>query len=142
MQLSHIAQVHIAYFTHAAGMILCAIVFRQTERKPCTSYQTYFSFPSPHPFPAHAHHEEKYGWLARLLACADIGAPRVSTSLTLGALAQRGLQLSFRVYVRVHVCLSVCLSATILTLQATRRLVSDTNSCSATRARKITWRFC
>ena len=108
MQLSHIAQVHIAYFTHAAGMILCAIVFRQTERKPCTSYQTYFSFPSPHPFPVHAHHEEKYGLLARLLACADIGAPRVSTSLTLGAHAQRGLQLSFRVYVYMSVCLSVC----------------------------------
>ena len=36
------------------------------ERKPCTSYQTYFSFPSPAPrSPAHAH-EEKYGWLARL----------------------------------------------------------------------------
>ena len=32
------------------------------------------------------------------------------------------------------VCLSVCLSATILGLQATRRLMSDTNSFSATRA--------
>ena len=34
------------------------------------------------------------------------------------------------------VCLSVCLSATVLALQATRRLMSDTNSFSATRARK------
>ena len=41
----------------------------------------------------------------------------------------------------LFVCLSVCLSATILALQATRRLMSDTNSFSATRARKITWRF-
>ena len=32
--------------------------------------------------------------------------------------------------------LSVCLSTTILALQATRRLMSDTNSFSATRARK------
>ena len=42
------------------------------------------------------------------------------------------------------VCLSVCLSVstTILGLQATRRLMSDTNSFSATRARKIMWRFC
>ena len=32
------------------------------ERKPCTSYQTYFSFLSL----AHAH-EETYGWLARLV---------------------------------------------------------------------------
>ena len=39
---------------------------RQTEQKPGTCYQTYFSFPSPAPLPnAHAH-EEKYGWLARL----------------------------------------------------------------------------
>ena len=34
------------------------------------------------------------------------------------------------------VCLSVCLSASILTLQATRRLMSDTSSFSATRAGK------
>ena len=34
----------------------------------------------------------------------------------------------------VSVCLSVCLSMTILALQATRRLMSDTNSFSATRA--------
>ena len=34
------------------------------------------------------------------------------------------------------VCLSVCVSTTILALQATRRLMSDTNSFSATRARK------
>ena len=32
------------------------------------------------------------------------------------------------------VCLSVCVSTTILALQATRRLMSDTNSFSATRA--------
>ena len=35
------------------------------------------------------------------------------------------------------VCLSVCLSATILALQATRRLMSDTNRFSATRAGKF-----
>ena len=40
----------------------------------------------------------------------------------------------------LSVCLSVCVSTTILGLQATRRLMSDTNS--ATRARKLTWRFC
>ena len=40
------------------------------------------------------------------------------------------------------VCLSVCLSTTILALQAMRRLMSDTNSFSATRAWKIMWRFC
>ena len=40
------------------------------------------------------------------------------------------------------VCLSVCLSTTILGLQATRRLMSDTNIFSATRARKLNWRFC
>ena len=40
------------------------------------------------------------------------------------------------------VCLSVCLSTTILTLQATRRLMNDTNSFSAIRARKRIWRFC
>ena len=34
----------------------------------------------------------------------------------------------------LSVCLFVCLSTTILTLQATRRLMSDTNSFSATRA--------
>ena len=39
------------------------------------------------------------------------------------------------------VCLFVCLSETILALQATRRLMSDTNSFSATRARKLMWRF-
>ena len=36
----------------------------------------------------------------------------------------------------LSVCLSVCVSTTILALQATRRLMSDTNSFSATRARK------
>ena len=51
---------------------------------------------------------------------------------TLGAHAQRGLQYSFC----VCVCVSVCVSTTILGLQATRRLMSDTNSFSATRARK------
>ena len=34
----------------------------------------------------------------------------------------------------LSVCLFVCLSATILALQATRRLMSDTNSFSATSA--------
>ena len=38
-------------------------------------------------------------------------------------------------------CLFVCLSATILALQATRRLMSDTNRFSATRAGKRMWRF-
>ena len=41
----------------------------------------------------------------------------------------------------LFVCLFVCLSATILVLQATRRLMDDTNSFSATRARKRMWRF-
>ena len=40
------------------------------------------------------------------------------------------------------VCVCVCVSTTILGLQATMRLMSDTNSFSATRARKIMWRFC
>ena len=42
------------------------------------------------------------------------------------------------------VCVSacVCVSTTILGLQATRRLMSDTNRFSATRAGKIMWRFC
>ena len=40
------------------------------------------------------------------------------------------------------VCLSVCLSTTILGLQATRRLLSDTNIFSATRVSTIMWRFC
>ena len=40
------------------------------------------------------------------------------------------------------VCLSVGLSTTILTLQATRRLMNDTNRFSAIRARKRIWRFC
>ena len=42
----------------------------------------------------------------------------------------------------VSVCLCVCVSTTILGLQATRRLMSDTNRFSATRAGKIMWRFC
>ena len=42
----------------------------------------------------------------------------------------------------VCVCVCVCVSTTILGLQATRRLMSDTNSFSATRARKTTWRIC
>ena len=42
----------------------------------------------------------------------------------------------------LSVCVSVCLSTTILTLQATRQLMSDTKSFSATRARKVMWRFC
>ena len=40
------------------------------------------------------------------------------------------------------VCVSVCVSTTILALQATRRLMSDTSSFSATRVGKIMWRFC
>ena len=40
----------------------------------------------------------------------------------------------------VRVC--VCVSTTILALQATRQLMRDTNSFIATRARKLTWRFC
>ena len=43
--------------------------------------------------------------------------------------------------VRQSVRLSVC-AHSILGLQATRRLMSDTNSFSATRERKIMWRFC
>ena len=39
----------------------------------------------------------------------------------------------------LFVCLSVCLSATILALQSMKRLMSDTNSFSATRARKFMW---
>ena len=42
----------------------------------------------------------------------------------------------------VVLCVCVCVSTTILGLQATRRLMSDTNSFSATRARKIMWQFC
>ena len=38
------------------------------------------------------------------------------------------------VVLRVCVCVCVCVSTTILGLQATRRLMSDTNSFSATRA--------
>ena len=41
----------------------------------------------------------------------------------------------------LSVRLSVC-AHSILGLQATRRLMSDTNSFSATRERKIMWRFC
>ena len=44
-------------------------------------------------------------------------------------------------YCSCPVCLSVCVSTTILGLQATRRFMSDTNSFSATRARKLMWRF-
>ena len=39
------------------------------------------------------------------------------------------------------VVLCVCLSTTILAPRATRRLMSDTNRFSATRAGKIMWRF-
>ena len=59
-------------------------------------------------------------------------------SLTLGAHAQRGLQY----LVCVSVCLSVCLSVSILALQTTTQLMSDTNSCSTTSARKLNKRFC
>ena len=42
----------------------------------------------------------------------------------------------------VVLCVCVCVCTTILGLQATRRLMDDTNSFSATRARNIMWRFC
>ena len=45
-------------------------------------------------------------------------------------------------YVGLFVCLSVCLSTTILVLQAMRWFMSDTNRFSATRARKLMWKFC
>ena len=69
---------------------------------------------------------------------------------TLGAHAQRGLQYLVCVSVCVSVCLSVvtgitprfntllylvCVSVSILVLQATTQLMSDTNSCSTTSAR-------
>ena len=56
--------------------------------------------------------------------------------LTLGAHVQRGLLY----LVCVSVC--VCLSPLILSLQGPSRLISDTNGSSATRARKVMWRFC
>jgi len=40
------------------------------------------------------------------------------------------------------VCVCVCLSPLILALQGPSRLISDTNSSGATRARKVMWRFC
>ena len=40
------------------------------------------------------------------------------------------------------VSLCVCVSPLILALQGPSRLISDTNGSSATRARKVTWRFC
>jgi len=40
------------------------------------------------------------------------------------------------------VCVSVCLSPVILALQGPSQLISDTNGSSATRARKVMWRFC
>ena len=56
------------------------------------------------------------------------------------------LEVSINHYCTWSVCLSVylsvCVSTTILALQATRRLMSNTNSFSAIRARKIMWRFC
>jgi len=42
----------------------------------------------------------------------------------------------------VCVCVSVCLPPLILSQQEPSRLISDTNGSSATRARKIMWRFC
>ena len=39
------------------------------------------------------------------------------------------------------VCVSVCVSMLISALQATKRIVSDTNGFSATSARKIKWQF-
>jgi len=46
------------------------------------------------------------------------------------------------VCVCVSVCLCVCLSPLILALQGPSRLISNTNGSSATRARKVMWRFC
>ena len=46
------------------------------------------------------------------------------------------------VSVCLSVCLSACLSVSILALQATTQLMSDTNSCSTTSARKLNKRFC
>jgi len=58
--------------------------------------------------------------------------------LTLGVHAQRGL-----LYLAcVSVCLCVCLSPPILALQGPTWLISDTKGSNATRARKLTWRFC
>ena len=56
--------------------------------------------------------------------------------LTLSADAQQGL-----LYLAC-VCVSVCLSPHILSLQGLSWLISDTNSSSATRARKVMWWFC
>ena len=55
------------------------------------------------------------------------------------ACAARVTVVVLRVSVCLSVCLFVCLSPTILALQATRRLMSDTNSFSATKARKTMW---
>ena len=60
-------------------------------------------------------------------------APRVSTYIN------HRRACAARITVAV---LRVCVSTTILALQATRRLMSDTSSFIATRARKILWRFC
>jgi len=52
------------------------------------------------------------------------------------------LGLCVGVCVCVSVCVHVCLSPLILALQGPSRLSSDTNGSSATRARKVMWRFC
>ena len=56
--------------------------------------------------------------------------------------AEEGEGLGTRLVLGRCVCLSVCLSVYDYALQATRWLMSDINSFSATRARKITWQFC
>ena len=56
--------------------------------------------------------------------------------------AHAGVRMLSEGYGSRSVCLFVCLSTTILGLQATGRLMSDTNIFSATRARKLMWRFC
>jgi len=58
------------------------------------------------------------------------------------ACAARVTVLGVCVCVCVFVCVSVCLSPLILSLQGPSRLISDTNDSSATRARKLMWRFC
>ena len=78
---------------------------------------------------------------ARAVAGAWLLGPSL---LTVGAHAHAARVTVVVLCVCLSVCLSVCLfllSATILVLQATRRLMNDTDSFSATRARKIMWRF-
>ena len=68
-------------------------------------------------------------------APATARAPRVCTHFSEPSARMRSEGYSSR-SVCLSVCLFVCLSASILALQATRRLMSDTSSFSATRAGK------